>query len=302
MAKSRKGIPRPNFNWTEEAIQLLGTTIDREVASKLGISTGAVALKRKKLGIASYKPSWAPIKIPPALERQLGKKTDAEIADALGVSQTGVASYRRRLGIQATLTFGELPAEADELIGKIPDSHIAERYGVSHTCVNRRRYKLGITKAPPIKKATRITCITLPASVVEKLGKMPDSVLAKEAGVHASTITKYRKLAGIETYVFTLPAEGEALLGVKSDAYIASKYGTSITTIVRIRVRKGIGAFVPQIRTKLPEELVARLGKCKDEEIAALSPGWSSSKVARYRLGLGIPAYKAPSLAADQSC
>lgn len=39
-----KGKTRPNFNWTEEAIALIGTVTDVEAGERLGLSPGAVSL------------------------------------------------------------------------------------------------------------------------------------------------------------------------------------------------------------------------------------------------------------------
>lgn len=142
-----KGKPRPNFNWTEQAIALLGTKPDKQVAQELGLATTTVALKRRSLGIEGLKSRRPPIKIPANLKRQLGKSSDAEIASKLGVSTSAVSRYRRRLGIDPFMEHNQLPAEADKLLGKISDRQIGQRFGVSTNWVRERRIKLGIQVA-----------------------------------------------------------------------------------------------------------------------------------------------------------
>ena len=47
LASPVKGKPRPNFNWTEQAVALLGTKPDKHVAQELGLAITTVALKRR---------------------------------------------------------------------------------------------------------------------------------------------------------------------------------------------------------------------------------------------------------------
>lgn len=142
-----KGKPRPNFNWTEQAVALLGTKPDKLVAQELGLAITTVALKRRSLGIEGLKSRRPPIEIPAKLKRQLGKSSDASIALKLGVSTSAVSRYRRRLGIEPFMEHNQLPSEADALLGKMSDRQIAKRFGVSTNWVRERRIKLGIEVA-----------------------------------------------------------------------------------------------------------------------------------------------------------
>jgi hypothetical protein len=54
--RERPGIPRPGGGrWTAEALALLGTLPDRELARRLGRSLSSVTQKRCKLGIAGLR-------------------------------------------------------------------------------------------------------------------------------------------------------------------------------------------------------------------------------------------------------
>ena len=141
-----KGKPRPNFDWNDETVKLLGTMTDAELAKKLGLANTTVAAKRRSLGIPGRNERLPAIVIPPNLRRQLGKWSDALIASKLGVAASAVSRYRRKLGIAPIMEAKFLPPEADKLLGKLTDSAVAKQYGVSRTSVGNRRKKLGIPK------------------------------------------------------------------------------------------------------------------------------------------------------------
>lgn len=142
-----KGKPRPNFNWTEDAVKLLGTKPDKIVAQELGLAVTTIALKRRSLGIEGLRKRRPPLKMPAKLKKELGKSSDAVIAAKLGVSTSAVARYRRRLGIDAIMQHHQLPAEAKDLLGKVTDRQIGLRYGVSTNWVREQRVKQGIEVA-----------------------------------------------------------------------------------------------------------------------------------------------------------
>lgn len=99
--RTEVGIPEPRVQrsrfeplekgiWTEEAIALLGTMPDPELADRLGVSRTPVKKKRKELGIAAYQAQFPEITAEIAAE--FGKVSDSVLAKRLGVS----ASYIRR--------------------------------------------------------------------------------------------------------------------------------------------------------------------------------------------------------------
>lgn len=141
-----KGKPRPNFDWNDETVKLLGTMTDSELAKQLGLANTTVAAKRRSLGIPGRNERLPEIVIPPNLRRKLGKWSDALIASKLGVAGSAVSRYRRKLGIAPIMEAKFLPPEADKLLGNVTDSAVAKQYGVSRTCVGNRRKALGIPK------------------------------------------------------------------------------------------------------------------------------------------------------------
>lgn len=80
--------------WTEEAIALLGTISDPELADRLGVSRTPVKKKRKELGIAAYQAPFPEITAEIAAE--FGKVSDSVLAKRLGVSASHIRRARLR--------------------------------------------------------------------------------------------------------------------------------------------------------------------------------------------------------------
>ena len=92
----------PKFNarlhpWTPEEEALLGVMTDPELAARLGVSVGAVAHRRRRLGrgvrYAKRRP-WTP-----GEEALLGTVRDTELAARLGRHTSTVCIRRQQLGI-----------------------------------------------------------------------------------------------------------------------------------------------------------------------------------------------------------
>lgn len=239
-----KGKARPNFDWNEENVKLLGTMTDTEVARKLGLAITTVGAKRRSLGIAGVTPSRTALVIPPALKRKLGKWSDALIASKLGVASSAVSKARRRLGIPAIMQANYLPPEADEFLGKIADIAVAQRFGVSRTCVGNRRVALGIARAEIVHAIKPRT--SLPDEVLTQLGKLTDAHLAKQYGLSTRVIGNRRRELGISAVSQRQLADqalAEGRLGQESDASIAKHYNVSKLTVLRWRQGAGIPSF-----------------------------------------------------------
>jgi hypothetical protein len=100
-----EGSPRrPRSNdWSAEDVALLGTAIDRVVATQVGRMTSAVRGKRRALKIPAFgrragrgtvRREWT------TWERvQLGRDADAAVAEKLGRATAEVTAERERLGI-----------------------------------------------------------------------------------------------------------------------------------------------------------------------------------------------------------
>jgi len=83
----------PGF-WTDEAVSLLGTMPDPELADRLGISRFPVKQKRQELGIAPYRKEYPEITAEIAAE--FGVVSDGIIARRLGVSTSFVQRARKK--------------------------------------------------------------------------------------------------------------------------------------------------------------------------------------------------------------
>jgi DNA-binding CsgD family transcriptional regulator len=103
LARVRLGIPehkviRQKFKpledniWTEEALALLGTMPDSELADLLGISNFPVKQKRKELGVGAYKPPYP--EITPEIATEFGITSDSTLAKRLGVSASFIRKAR----------------------------------------------------------------------------------------------------------------------------------------------------------------------------------------------------------------
>jgi hypothetical protein len=285
------GVPRKNYDWTAEAIALLGTDVDKKVASKLGLSTGAVRSKRRKLGIASVRPNGQPIALTEQVIADLGVKSDGEISRSLGVSVTGIAQIRRKRGIATKIQFGSLPESANDLLGKFLDREIAERFGVTTSCVNARRNKLGIPQAPkPRKDASTVP--SLPNWVMEKLGTLSDQELARDSGVDLHAVSTARKKLGKSPFPLGIPDSAQALLGTMPDLKLAKIFALPGSRVRRIRIALGIPQFgAPRGASKnVSAAIIGQLGKVSDLSLASIA-GVSKNTIGRIRERHGIAAY-----------
>lgn len=91
-------------------------------------------------------------------------------------------------------------------LGKVPDSVIAEKLNVSRKAITYKRNTLSIkasfdrTRNTPPPKMAGWNKISLPQDAIEKLGKLPDYILAKEYSVSKKTIQRARNERNIKPY------------------------------------------------------------------------------------------------------
>lgn len=117
------------------------------------------------------------------------------------------------------------------------------------------------------------------------LGTDIDAAVAKQLGLHKSTVTNKRNSLGIARY----DSYKGMPIGQLPDAAIARKKGVSITAVARQRYRKGIAASQKQM--KWTDAHVALLGTASDVEVGRVV---GRDKMAVYfaRRSRGIPAHK----------
>lgn len=132
------------FEWTEEALAILGTEPDMEVALKLGVSRQAVFRQRKRLGIDAPRSKHRNYKLPDEAVHLLGKVRDVEIAKQFNVPPDVVYSARKVLNIGAPAK----PSFNYDLLlpdlGKASDTEVAAKHNTSYSIVRQARLKHNI--------------------------------------------------------------------------------------------------------------------------------------------------------------
>jgi hypothetical protein len=172
---------------TPQAIALLGTMKDGDLANLCGVEVGYLRYRRKKAGIA---PFARPSPVTPELLAALGSAPDEELARRFGTYPAAIRKARRERSIAV------LPRRANitwtpELVGRLgtePDGKIAKELGVSETLVSKARKARGIA---------RYKRYDLPEEAYALLGKVSDPEMAKRFGGHSIRYFRLRKALGI---------------------------------------------------------------------------------------------------------
>ncbi|MCG7374208.1 hypothetical protein [Pseudomonas luteola] len=182
----------------------------------------------------------------------LGKATDASIARRLGVSSMTVQRKREQLGIprrQVSMVSSDRSvefswtAESLALLGVESDASVASKLGLNRKGVWAKRTSLGIPRCSKRSKDND----ELPEELILKLGKVPDSDLAREYGVPDYALYKARKERSIAAFVRIDPAIDELKreLGTASDYTLATKYSASPSRVRSLRNALNIPPFKP---------------------------------------------------------
>lgn len=114
-------------------------------------------------------------------------------------------------------------------MGKEADAVLAEEIGITRKAISYHRKQLGIpasfnrarNKPPPWKPG--FNKIKLPQEIIDNLGKEPDYLLARKAGVEKSSIARRRKKAGIPSYAQATGNNGQIKYGVDKRQKLKSK-------------------------------------------------------------------------------
>lgn len=138
---------------------------------------------------------------------------------------------------------------------------------------------------------------SLPAKLIRKLGKFPDTALADEFGVPLHHVRRARVDRGIapanrEEYVWN--KSQLALLGVVPDFELARRWGLAPNTVGNKRRKLGIPPAIPKTTDKQhrwTNEQLSWLGEVPDKEVAK-RVGLSQTTVRQKRQVLGIEPYQ----------
>jgi len=179
------------FVWTVKTDALLGTTTDAAIAARLKILPESVAIRRRKLGIASFNPPIVWVVWTKKMDALLGTEPDPLIAAKLKIRTGSVGNRRRKLGIAQ---FGGGPikwtAKADALLGTASDATIATKLGCAPWAVGERRRQLGVD---PFRNAS----LKWTKKMEALLGTDRDTVIAKKLDLSVGQVRGRRQALGI---------------------------------------------------------------------------------------------------------
>ena len=288
---------RKRLVWTAEMDALFAHMNDVMISSDLLISAPTVARRRKELGLPKVrvrKPQEPQVTWTPEMDALLGTDYDKVIGEKLGLHYMRVYNRRVQLGIPPISRFAARWKDPEFIkqLGTCTDAEIAQKMGVSRERIRTARKLNGIPRFETLKPDW--------ASVADRIGKEPDSTIAKELGVSATAVLRYRtshKMPLVHTstertldFREDVPANWREMLGKVSDYRLVRQWGVALSPIIRIRNKLGIPPFVPRAAVKADWKdpaLVARLGKETDASLAK-SLGLSISTVTARRRSLGI--------------
>jgi DNA-binding CsgD family transcriptional regulator len=206
MAYKKSGPPE----WVLAARPLLGTMRDPELARMLGVNKGTLRALRLREGVA----------MDPNLPKVIRKKPDAEATAHAEEKHPGIL----------------------EKVGVVSDTDIAREYGISRAQVRNIRNRT--SKQSPAANVFFPNRLDLPQSEVDRIGKEPDAKLAKEWGVSASSVCRWRKLNRIETFenndAWLKIAAAHDRVGQVSDLKLSLELQVSPHTIMKYRKKHNI--------------------------------------------------------------
>ena len=212
------------YEWTRQALRLLGKASDRDVARQLGIHASSVFSKRRELGIASYQPPQRRIRWTAKMLALLGKLPDVDIARRFGIVKDSVSRKREELGIEPYRYRSRPIARTAELqeILRLPNPEVRARYGIRKGTAAKLRAELGIPT--PDSRNRRWT-----PQMLARLGREPDAAIARDMGLFPSAVGWKRRDLGIRAFSpkHRWTEAETALLGRLPDREVARKVGVT---------------------------------------------------------------------------
>lgn len=133
---------KPEFKWTNDQLDLLGTMPDSKIGRLIGCNGSTVTRKRKKLGIAQYVPQVED-KLPHAVREELGTMSDSALSRQTGLPYSHIRTERIKSGIPAFRDRVWTPTNV-KLLGTMSDAKVAKKTGISEKVVYRLRKRLRI--------------------------------------------------------------------------------------------------------------------------------------------------------------
>lgn len=161
----------------------MGKLLDTEIARALGVTPRQVGYLRSRLSKApACRGRWGLDVV-----KRLGVVPDKVLAAELGLSESAVKAQRRKY--EAPHERRGMPPEAARDLGQLTDMAVALKYGRSYDTARAWRIKAGLPAVVHRKPWSR--------AEIARLGRLPDSDLARELGRRASHIKAKREALGI---------------------------------------------------------------------------------------------------------
>jgi hypothetical protein len=272
-----------------ELVARLGSTTDKRLGAEYGLSAGTTAQMRSYLSKGKCRKRRDYSDVSPEIIEMLKTHSVAAASEICGLGTRMLTSIRNAFNIPAFDVGVKFPEEAIAALGTVSDPVIAKRFGINRSVVIRRRISLGIkpfgnagrrlTGFPvvpghgdnaDIKPLTNAP-ILLSTEVVEMLGKLTDSALARKTGFSQETIAKHRRARGIAKApinfdISSFPEAAIPLLGNRPDTEVAATFNVSVWLVGRARRHLGKAAY--NIESALPADAIALIGKISDDAIA----------------------------------
>jgi hypothetical protein len=289
--------------WDSEKISRLGTMSDEALAKQLGLNRPQVFVKRRSLGIASFR-EFGPKVWKQKDIRLLGRKSDQEVADMLGLAKTTVSNKRRELGIASFAQKAKLwriwTEDELALLGNHTDIEVARRLklNVGNVVSKRRSRAIKAFRPRAENKNPRPNAVNWSRQNLALLGKLTDQRVSEIMKISRKSVMKKRKELGIGSYVeetqfwHTWKDEEIGRLGKFTDKELAKQLGIKPMCVTTKRWQLGIDAFAKSFGMKTPHAWTKRelglLGK-KTDSALALELGLGIGVLRRKRIELGIP-------------
>ncbi|BCE03341.1 hypothetical protein [Marinicellulosiphila megalodicopiae] len=279
--------------WTAKEVALLGTMFDTEVASIVGLAPCTVTNYRNSLGIEPFS-ERGPIIWTDIMLRNLGEMSDKEFSEYFEVSVTSICCKRILMQIPSFGT-GQLtkpPILTPQAIAKLgtqTDASLSKKYKRARYIFRLHRHLRGIA---PFKEEAK-SKYNWTKSIINKMGVIGDSEIARQTGIPKVMVRQKRKKLGIKTadrqQNITWTDSMVKQLKLMEDKYLAQALKVTVETVTQKRESLGIKAHIGSKKWTASE--LKLLGTDTDVNIAnQLSV--SSSSILRQRKLLNIPSFK----------
>jgi hypothetical protein len=186
--------PPSKVVWRSRALGLLGTASDAQVARRLGLTQAIVRRKRRELGIRPFGPPPKRIIWTPKRLSLLGRRRDTVIARQMGIRAATVLAKRKALSIPPYRDHRPIVRTgALKKLLALSSKEIRARYGWSSHVIAKLRREYG--RPAPGRDPGRWT-----EAVVRRLGREPDTAIARDLGIAAPTVLWRRRRLGIPPF------------------------------------------------------------------------------------------------------